>query len=397
MFSLKFLLTILILVIMLERMARHLIVVRFLKRPLPVQKRPIQLVSILQPILSGDPTLAEGLEKNLLLISPYPLEFLWLLDEDDDEGRRICAHLETKHPGKIIHLITLPPPENHQNPKMIKLIAGQSLAKGDVLCVLDDDTRLEDGGLEACLPFLDEPGVGLAFGLPYYVSFGNFWSSLVAYFVNSQSLLNYIPYAFITHPVTINGMFYCLRREVFNNIGGFVGLENVLADDFAIAQRTRKAGYLLAQTPVRHGISTWVNSSTKYFNLIQRWFIFPRESMMRHLRGSEQASFYLMAILPIIFPWIALAAPFMVPSLWPLSSIYFIYSYTIFAHFNIAYLQQASPWKHSYWAILIPIILPVQILSALIAPQKINWRGHIMQAEQGGGFQFIRRRTDTKK
>jgi ceramide glucosyltransferase len=243
---------------------------------------------------------------------------------------------------------------------------------------------------------LDEPGVGLAFGLPYYVSFGNFWSSLVAYFVNSHSLLNYIPYASLTHPVTINGMFYCLRRDVFHRFGGFAGLENVLADDFAIAQRTRKAGYLLAQTPVRHSISTWVNSPTKYFNLIQRWFIFPRESMMRHLRGSEQGSFYLMAILPVIFPWIALFAPILYSSLWPLSFIYFVYSYAIFAHFNVAYLQQASPWKRSYWAVLIPIILPLQILSAMIAPQKINWRGHIMQAEPGGGFQFVQRRTNNK-
>ena len=87
----------------------------------------------------------------------------------------------------------MPPPGERDNPKMVKLIEGARLATGDVFCVLDDDTVLPDGGLEQCLPYVDDPGVGLAFGLPYYVNFSNLWSSLVSYFVDSHSLLTYMP------------------------------------------------------------------------------------------------------------------------------------------------------------------------------------------------------------
>ena len=388
----NFIIACLILLLFCERMLKHLLVFRFFRQTVPPQINPIQLVSILQPILSGDPTLAIRLEQNLELKSKYPLEFLWLVDDEDAEGQSICRDLIARHPEKKVQMLMLPAPGPRQNPKMIKLIAGAAQVCGDVLCVLDDDTSLPDFGLEECLPHLDLPGVGLAFGLPYYVSFQNFWSQLIAYFVNSHSLINYVPYAMLGEPVTINGMFYAIRREVLTKVGGFSGLETILADDFAVAQRLRAHGYRLAQTPLRHSISTWVDSRGSYLNLIQRWFIFPRESVMRHLKRPEQIRFYTIAMLPVFLPWLALVIPLINHGLWWVTLMYFLYAYSIFAHFNLAYLWQASPWTNSYSVSLISIFLPVQILAALLAPQRIIWRGHIMEAEPGGSFQFIQRR-----
>ena len=382
-----------ILFIFTERILKHWLVVRFFSLPVPAQIKPVNLVSILQPILSGDPTLSEGLEQNLNMKASYSLEFLWLVDDDDLEAQRICSALIKRYPHKRVKLILLPPPQGDQNPKTVKLIAGAAQTQGDVLCVLDDDTRLPDFGLEECLPHLDQADIGLAFGLPYYVSFQNTWSRLVAYFVNSHSLLTYIPYATLTEPVTINGMFYAIRREVLDSIGGFNGLEHILADDFAIAQRMREYGYRLAQTSLQHGISTSVVNARQYFNLIQRWFIFPRESIMRHINAWEKAIFYGMIILPIFFPWLAVLVSVLSPSIWPVTMLYFLYSYLIFVHFNLGYLKKTSPWIHSYWVTLLSIILPMQILTALFAPQRILWRGHVMQAEAGGKFKFVRRRS----
>ena len=386
------LLILLISILFLERLLKFLLVVRFFRRTIPSHRQSVTLVSILQPVLSGDPTMPTGLEQNLTLQTGYPLEFLWLVDEDDFEAQRICRDLLARHPDKKARMILLPPPGPRQSPKMIKLIAGARHASGDVLCVLDDDTRLPDFGLETCLPFLDQPGVGLAFGLPYYVSFGNFWSRLVAYFVNSHSLMSYVPYAMLAEPVTINGMFYAIRRAVLEDIGGFDGLETILADDFAIAQRMRARGYRLAQTPLRHAISTWVGTPRHYFSLTQRWFIFPRESMLRHLNAREQVSFYGMALLPVFLPWLAILVPVLAPGLWLVSLLYFTCNHLIFMRFNWAYLKRTSPWSHSYWVTLIALLLPLQVLAALFAPQRVNWRGNILQVEPGGGFELVRRR-----
>jgi ceramide glucosyltransferase len=59
-------LTMLIALLMLaERAWKHWIIVRFFQRPVPFPQSHPVLVSILQPILSGDPTLPACLEHNL--------------------------------------------------------------------------------------------------------------------------------------------------------------------------------------------------------------------------------------------------------------------------------------------------------------------------------------------
>jgi ceramide glucosyltransferase len=369
-------------------------VLHFFSLPIPPQVNPVRLVSILQPILSGDPTLYACLEANLCAQSSYAREFLWLVDEDDPEGQRICQALVKKYPQQDVRIVVLPPPKERQNPKVVKLIAGTRLAQGDVICVLDDDTRLPDAAFERCLPYLDQPGVALVFGLPYYISFSTLWSQLVACFVNSHSLLTYIPYLQFSRPLTINGMFYAMRSQALAEMGGFIGLEGTLADDFAISQRVHQHGLQVRQTPLLHGISTTVTSARHYFSLIQRWFIFPRESLMRHLTPGEQALFYGTAFLPEFFAWGFVLWLVFWPTWWTLAGLlaYLLYHYLIFAWFNRVYFAHATPWRDSLWVIALQLLLPLQILAALVSPQRIVWRGHVMEVDHGGSFRFVRRR-----
>jgi ceramide glucosyltransferase len=377
-----------------QKIWKHWLVRRFFRRPIPPATREPARVSVLQPVLSGDPTLAQCLRANLTVRSRYRLEFIWLIDSDDPVAQTLCHELASMPEQHPVRIVTLPPPGQHDNPKTIKLIAGLAHARGDVICVLDDDTRLPDGGLERCLPFLDQPTIGLAFGLPYYCSFETFWSSLVSLFVNDHSLLTYIPYTALTEPFTINGMFYAARRELLEQVGGFAGLEGILADDFAIASRFRAHGYRLAQTPLCHAISMSVRGPRHYLSVIQRWFIFPRESLLRHLSAYDRAVLYGLALLPAMFPLALLAALAAKPSprLWAYSALYFGHSLLAFGHINVAYLRRATPARYLWAAPLVEILFPLQLLAALVSRQRIIWRGHVMQVERGGGFRFVRRR-----
>jgi ceramide glucosyltransferase len=89
----------------------------------------------------------------------------------------------------------------------------------------------------------------------------------------------------------------------------------------------------------------------------------------------------LFAIGLAIWPWT-----------WGLAVAYALVHFLSFAHIRFAYLHRSTRWR---WAWLVPVIqvlLPIQLAVALIAPQRIDWRGHIMQIEPGGGFRFISRR-----
>lgn len=376
---------------------KHIMVLRFFRRPHPGFTQPPQLVSVLQPILSGDPTLQATLEHNLMGEADHPVEFVWLVDETDLVAQDVCGALQCAHPERAIQLLSTPLAPQGSNPKTFKLAHGIQVARGDIICVLDDDTLLPEGWMADCLPYLDQPGAGLVFGLPYQINFSNLWSSLVAYFVNSNSLLTYVPYAMVHSPVTINGMFYAARRAAWAAVGEFTGLEPILADDFAVAQRFRQHGLALVQSPLRHAIRTQVRDAEHYVSLLQRWFIFPRESLLRHLAWQEQALVYVLALAPAVTPLLLLIGLLIVPSVWTalLLALYLLYAYGIFAQFNLKFLNRASPWRSSWQVLLLQLVFPLQLLAALLLPQRIIWRGHRMQVEKGGGFRYVKRREET--
>lgn len=371
-----------------------MLVLRFFRRSLPEATRDVRLVSVLQPILSGDPTLPECLERNLRVKTRYPVEFVWLVDTDDTEAQRLCQEIAARHPERNVVVLVLPPPSSpRHNPKTVKLIAGMDAARGDALCILDDDTVLPDSGLEQCLPYLDQTGVGLAFGLPYYVHFGNLWSSLVSCFVNATSLLTYIPYTSLAEPFTVNGMFYAVRRDVLDSVGGFRGLEETLADDFAVAQRFREHGWRLAQTPLRHGIRTHVHDARHYLSLMQRWFVFPRESLLRYLKGRDRAVMYGMGVGASLAPLLLILLAAVFPSVPGAAAalLYLAYGTAVVVHLNRAFLNSATPRWALLMVPLVQLLIPIQIAAALLAPQRIVWRGHVMEAEPGGGLRILRR------
>ncbi|MBM7844696.1 glycosyltransferase family 2 protein [Herpetosiphon giganteus] len=371
---------------------------RFFRQPTPQSQREpaTTLVSLLQPILSGDPHLATCLRANLDAPSSYAREWLWLIDDNDVVAQQLCHELQAEYANQTIRIISLPAPAERVNPKTFKLIAGLAQAQGQIICVLDDDTSLPAYGLEACLPWLDQAGVGLAFGLPYYRSFDNAWSSLVALFVNSNSLLTYVPYIQVSEPFTINGMFYALRRDVLEQLNGFNGLEHILADDFAVAQRVKQAGLGLQQTCMRHAIRTTVTNAQRYRSLIQRWFIFPRESLLRHLNRRERSLLFCLVIVPTLFPLLLAVVTVLRPSQrqrW-FSAIYTLLGLLNFIQIDQHYLEQSTPRR--YW-LLVPfleLLIPVQLIQALLAPQRIVWRGHVMDVEKGGAFRFVQRRNE---
>lgn len=390
-----------VLVLLAERLGKLWLVNRFFRSSAPQTKTApqemdgthVQQLSILQPILSGDPTMVHTLTHNVRHASSGT-EFHWLVDESDLPGQAICRSIMAQYPQVIIHLTLLPPAPQGHNPKTHKLIAALPDATGDLIAVLDDDTMLPIDGVRAALPWLDLPETGLVFGLPYQVDFSNLWSRLVAYFVNSNSLLTYIPYLLLSEPFTINGMFYLMRRDALDAVGGFRGLETILADDFAVAQRFRQAGYRLVQTPLRHGVSNHVEGPSAYWRLITRWLTFPRESLLRHLSWREVALLYGNTLIPTMAPLLLLGLAAGQQDWLPLLICmgYLLLSWVIFLYVDRRYLYAASPRRWSWLVPLVQLLLQLQLVTAFLLPQRINWRGHLMQVERGGGFHFVRRR-----
>jgi ceramide glucosyltransferase len=231
-------------------------------------------VVIAQPILSGDPRLADVLADNLRELPAA--RFLWLVDLDDAEAQRICNDLAARNPEKKIEVSLHAQPPDGKNPKLWKLEAARAALPADpaepVFLVLDDDTRMPGPTLAALLQALETHP--LATSLPGYLDDGRFPSRLLAQFVDNNAALTYLPLLPFLPPLTINGMAYALRVEKLNEMGGFAGMLGALTDDLAVAEAVLLEGGTIFQSARPHWVETTVRDARHYRQLMHRWFLF---------------------------------------------------------------------------------------------------------------------------
>ena len=274
------------------------------RQPAPPARTDFSAVTILQPILGGDPRLAATLATNLAALPGA--RFLWLLDHDDLGGHAAAREALAACPGASVEFVECPPPPDGVNPKLHKLALAEPRVATARLAVLDDDTTLPATTLAALLAALDR-GATLATALPVYAHGRDLWSALVGQFVNNQSLLTYLPALRWQPPITINGMAYVLDAAAWRARGGFAPLVRHLTDDLAVARVVRASGGTIHQARETVEVATTIRDARHYRQIMHRWFVFA--SLL--LRGEPPARRAVLLALhgaPPLLLWGALIA-----------------------------------------------------------------------------------------
>jgi ceramide glucosyltransferase len=339
---------------------------RYLERHAELHTSPASFtdVTVLQPILSGDPALAACLSANL--DQTPEARFLWLIDEDDLEARAIA---ETLAPPQRVTVVLAPPPSDGENPKVAKLARAFPLVETRYLAVLDDDTVLPRGGLARVISSL-EPG-GLATGLPLYASKANGWSRLVSGFVNGSALLTYPAASLVGAARTINGMFYVTEAAALAQAGGFEAIRGSLTDDYAIASLFRRLNAPIIQTDMLHPISTTVTGMRHYFGIMRRWMIFGS----RYLRENFSLFSLVLVMVPTIVPPILLAVGLVAGWPWALGALALL---LLKAQLNRLLRQRlGGPSGNAIdmlYEAAADLLTPFHIIFALVSPNRFNWR-----------------------
>lgn len=280
------------------------------RQPAPPTRADFSAVTILQPILGGDPRLAATLATNLAALPRA--RFLWLLDADDRAGQAAARQALAACPAAAVELVKCPPPPAGVNPKLHKLALAEPRVTTARLAVLDDDTTLPASTLAALLAALDR-GAALATALPVYAHGRDLWSTLVGQFVNNQSLLTYLPTLVWQAPITINGMAFALDTAAWRARGGFSPLVRHLTDDLAVARAVRAAGGAIHQAPETVEVATTIHGARHYRQIMHRWFVFA--SLL--LRGEPPARRAVLLALhgaPPLLLWGALIAAASTPN-----------------------------------------------------------------------------------
>lgn len=329
-------------------------------------------VTIVQPILSGDPALAGCLGDNL--DANREARFLWLVDEDDGEGLAITRALVAAHPAARVEILAVPPPRDGENPKMAKLIVAAREVGSGVLLVLDDDTVLPRWGAGALAE--QAAGGALATGLPVYVSHATLAERLVAGMINGQAFATYFAMAAAGANRTISGMVYAVSVADLRAAGGFAAAGHELTDDWAVARLMQSHGRPIEQTAVVARVVISFETLSAAARVVRRWLIFANRYLSRNAGPATLTLVVMPSLWPLLGVVPAVAAGWPGALVWPAAL-------AAKALVNGLLLQRVAGLAASPSRILCEtaadVLMPILYLTALVRPRHLTWRRRRME------------------
>ena len=338
---------------------------------------PEELFTVVQPILSGDPRLESDLRANLQ--QTEAVEFYWLIDQSDIEAQRVADRIcQDASFAQRVRIFLIEDVPQGINPKSYKIEQVVEELTRPYLIVLDDDSVIDFSKMGELTAYLGQEVI--LTGIPYNQERSNFWSKLVAAFVNGNSFITYFTMAEVEANHSINGMFYILPVELAIDQGLFTAIKNYLCDDLAVADFLRSKGISIIQTRVTCNVRTTIKDAKQYLLQMKRWLLFSSIYLKEHL---DWKVFFLIG-LPSFLP-----LPTLILSLflgWPYSLL--VLGLLGFkAVWMLLYRQSILP-SHLHldeviYEVLNDLLLPWLFIYVLMTPPVINWRGRKIRVTDG--------------
>lgn len=343
-------------------------------------------ITVLQPILSGDPLLEQTLRANLQQWND-DVRVLWLVDEDDREGQRVTSSARDAR----VTIVLCPPPRAHENPKSAKLQRVLAQIETPYVAILDDDTILSPDHLGRAMHALQS--CTLYTGLPCYLAGANLWSSLVSHFVNNNGILTYLALLPLTPPLTINGMFYVMRAEELRAMGGFTSIVSKLCDDYALAALVKAHGGTIRQGITPQFLRTTVPDARRYAAIMQRWFLFANVLLRDQPPKLQLLLVPFLGLPPLFFALSFLSiAGGLIPTLF--LAIGLMVRHTLLRNLHRTILTMTPPPEiqtiafNPLTSILSELLQPLHWLHACVQ-HSLQWRTRRIELRRDGTFTYV--------
>ena len=248
---------------------------RFFARPPPLAEVATP-VSLLKPLHGAEPRLADNLATCLATRHRGPVQLVCGVGAADDgalvAARAVAAaHADADiaiHPG---------PRLPYANAKIGNLAAMLPLARADTLVIADSDIAVTPDYLPMVLAALAQPGVGVVSCL--YVGRGDagLWSQLGAAVVSWWMMPNMVMGVTTGVAQPCMGSTIALSRDTLARIGGFAGLADTLADDYAIGERVAGLGLRVVVPPLLVTHADAETSAAELWRHHLRWAVTIRD------------------------------------------------------------------------------------------------------------------------
>jgi len=338
---------------------------------------PENLFTVVQPILSGDPRLESDLRANLR--QTKTVEFYWLIDQSDTEAQRVANKIcQDELFDQRIRIFLIEDVPQGINPKSYKIEQVVEDLTRPYLIVLDDDSVIDFSKMGELTAYLGQEVI--LTGIPYNQERSNFWSKLVAAFVNGNSLITYFTMAQVEANHSINGMFYILPVNLVKDQDLFTAIKDYLCDDLAVADFLSSKGVSIVQTRVTCNVRTTIKSATQYLLQMKRWLLFSSIYLKKHLDFKVFTLIGLTSFLPlpIILLTLFLGWPYLLVAL-----VLLLIKAIWMLLYRQSILMNQLHLDEVLYEVLNDFLLPWLFLYVLLTPPVINWRGRKIRVTDG--------------
>lgn len=338
---------------------------------------PEELFTVVQPILSGDPRLESDLRANLQ--QTKTVEFYWLIDQSDTEAQRVANKIcQDELFYQRIRIFLIEDVPQGINPKSYKIEQVVEDLTRPYLIVLDDDSVIDFSKMGELTAYLGQEVI--LTGIPYNQERSNFWSKLVAAFVNGNSLITYFTMAQVEANHSINGMFYILPVNLVKDQDLFTAIKDYLCDDLAVADFLSSKGVSIVQTRVTCNVRTTIKSATQYLLQMKRWLLFSSIYLKKHLDFKVFTLIGLTSFLPlpIILLTLFLGWPYLLVAL-----VLLLIKAIWMLLYRQSILMNQLHLDEVLYEVLNDFLLPWLFLYVLLTPPVINWRGRKIRVTDG--------------
>jgi ceramide glucosyltransferase len=215
-------------------------------------------VTVLKPLHGDEPGLAE----NLLSFcdQAYPrFQVVFGVRDGADPAAEVARRIVAARPDADLALV-VDGRVTGANYKIANLENMMRMARYEVIVVADSDMRVTPDYLAAVTGPLADPAVGLVTCLYRGRPVGTIWARLGSLFINHGFLPSAVVNERLRPSEACFGATMALRRAVLEEIGGFAGLRDQLADDYALGRAVRDSGRRLVLS--LHLVDTIVGDSS---------------------------------------------------------------------------------------------------------------------------------------
>jgi ceramide glucosyltransferase len=335
-----------------------------------VQGPPPASITILKPLHGAEPDLPRRLTSFCRQDYRGPVQLLCGVHDCTDPAVEAVGLAKRCNPNSEIGLVA-DPSEHGSNRKVSNLANMVSAARYDVLVVSDSDIAVGPDYLTRIVSELRQPDVGCVTCLYHGMAGPGRWSRQAALAINSHFLPNVV-FALsmrLAHPCF--GSTIAMRRSMLARLGGFRAFRDCLADDFAIGEAVRAAGFTVAIPPVSIGHLC--------FHDRLRSMLGNEIRTARTIRTLDPIG-YVGAILSHPFPLALIAAGIEGGRAIPLA----VFALCCRAVLCLSVEHSFNVPRQPYWQIPARDLLSFWVYVAGLFGATVEWRGHSYRVDEDG-------------